>query len=98
MLYIKPLFLIRILHQTTTLHNEYTWIGGCFLFVFYIKPQHFAYLGFHLRGCFLFVFYIKPQHKEDFLASIYSCFLFVFYIKPQPRQFIELNNSVLCPL
>ena len=55
------LFLIPILHQTTTLDIVQRLSYGCFSFQFYIKPQHIERRGPHGVGCFSFQFYIKPQ-------------------------------------
>ena len=57
------MFLIPILHQTTTvmLYNDF--MICCFSFQFYIKPQQFGVPVLTVAGCFSFQFYIKPQHK-----------------------------------
>ena len=92
--YIKPqppevadapglLYLIEILHQTTTGRRDGKSFQSCILSKFYIKPQrNFATDGERLR-CILSKFYIKPQRDwlETFFAS--SCILSKFYIKPQ---------------
>ena len=55
------LFLISILHQTTTVNLLVPIFHGCFLFQFYIKPQQKNRTWPHDFRCFLFQFYIKPQ-------------------------------------
>ena len=79
------LFLISILHQTTTSCLAGGFSQSCFLFPFYIKPQLADANGVLGMCCFLFPFYIKPQRVPVSVAFTISCFLFPFYIKPQPR-------------
>ena len=56
------LFLIFILHQTTTPPLVFQILLSCFLSLFYIKPQ-LDLLYCQIRHCcFLSLFYIKPQH------------------------------------
>ena len=55
------LYLIEILHQTTTVLNDYYKNHGCILLKFYIKPQLTSSIGFLLVSCILLKFYIKPQ-------------------------------------
>ena len=63
---IDKLYLIEILHQTTT--GGWTkWIASCcILSKFYIKPQRPTGHGRELYGCILSKFYIKPQRVERF--------------------------------
>ncbi len=79
------LFLISILHQTTTKNMPSLILMCCFLFQFYIKPQLYDCAVIPIPGCFLFQFYIKPQQVSVGNQTASSCFLFQFYIKPQPR-------------
>ena len=80
------LFLIIILHQTTTKECLlYHW-HRCFLSSFYIKPQ-LSVITFVMQiSCFLSSFYIKPQHMTVVFQSGMRCFLSSFYIKPQPTR------------
>ena len=55
------LYLIEILHQTTTRTSYSCTILGCILSKFYIKPQQEASTFFFVLGCILSKFYIKPQ-------------------------------------
>ena len=57
----EGLYLIEILHQTTTTAWRTFSSKRCILSKFYIKPQHITpdYLSY--RGCILSKFYIKPQ-------------------------------------
>ena len=60
-LYKSVLFLIPILHQTTTREGLEKRIVRCFSFQFYIKPQHSSSANYSACSCFSFQFYIKPQ-------------------------------------
>ena len=77
------LYLIEILHQTTTRGWLTLWIGRCILSKFYIKPQPGAVLCFVGRCCILSKFYIKPQQCAIDCIVRRSCILSKFYIKPQ---------------
>ena len=57
------LFLIPILHQTTTLEARTIALSCCFSFQFYIKPQLYGCLLVKINSCFSFQFYIKPQPR-----------------------------------
>ena len=63
------LFLIPILHQTTTITSKYGQNRRCFSFQFYIKPQHPGREPFHAASCFSFQFYIKPQHDNAWVSG-----------------------------
>ena len=79
----KKLYLIEILHQTTTVWPTFFVSRCCILSKFYIKPQLIA-LSFSLGlGCILSKFYIKPQPIEIFDFFRCCCILSKFYIKPQ---------------
>ena len=77
------LYLIEILHQTTTNRPHVKRFRRCILSKFYIKPQ----LG--LRSikppicCILSKFYIKPQQLRKTHWEFFRCILSKFYIKPQ---------------
>ena len=55
------LYLIEILHQTTTSNRFILTFLSCILSKFYIKPQHNRGNLFLQIGCILSKFYIKPQ-------------------------------------
>ena len=64
--YIRPLkrgllYLIEILHQTTTGYSSGRRPFCCILSKFYIKPQLSASHCLQVWGCILSKFYIKPQ-------------------------------------
>ena len=55
------LYLIEILHQTTTDWRRYPRAGCCILSKFYIKPQLRRLSNYSWWCCILSKFYIKPQ-------------------------------------
>ena len=56
-----PLYLIEILHQTTTFCRATYSYWRCILLKFYIKPQLRIAYGTAANCCILLKFYIKPQ-------------------------------------
>ena len=56
------LYLIEILHQTTTNSAARLSFPRCILSKFYIKPQHLRITKSNTSCCILSKFYIKPQH------------------------------------
>ena len=60
------LYLIEILHQTTTERRNETVFARCILSKFYIKPQRFSTFDSQCLGCILSKFYIKPQRHRVF--------------------------------
>ena len=81
------LYLIEILHQTTTLVQPALFPLGCILLKFYIKPQQRVLKEIRFLCCILLKFYIKPQLSSVRVMTIRSCILLKFYIKPQHRRF-----------
>ena len=79
----EELYLIEILHQTTTIRRVIATSCGCILSKFYIKPQLFVSNNPPTRRCILSKFYIKPQPKYTEHWAFHSCILSKFYIKPQ---------------
>ena len=69
------LYLIEILHQTTTLRDEWFGVPSCILSKFYIKPQPRCRSAWLVDCCILSKFYIKPQ--RDILIK--GCFAVVSY-------------------
>ena len=78
-----PLYLIEILHQTTTDLSIACLYCGCILLKFYIKPQQHAECLVKSYCCILLKFYIKPQLHHEAGRTRWSCILLKFYIKPQ---------------
>ena len=83
------LYLIEILHQTTTHCKCIQFTLCCILSKFYIKPQHEPLASHIPRCCILSKFYIKPQHWRLTGYAHNCCILSKFYIKPQ--QFREAH-------
>ena len=85
----KRLYLIEILHQTTTIRKQGMILDCCILSKFYIKPQHSPRLIVMLPRCILSKFYIKPQRRPQQPSCCSGCILSKFYIKPQlARQWL----------
>ena len=91
------LYLIEILHQTTTCPLLTRRLSRCILSKFYIKPQQLLIVLRETPGCILSKFYIKPQLRSSFSCSSMSCILSKFYIKPQQpnRTLVEPNGCIL---
>ena len=64
------LYLIEILHQTTTCSKLLWLFAGCILSKFYIKPQPYKNYYANKQGCILSKFYIKPQRLFLFLSTL----------------------------
>ena len=77
------LYLIEILHQTTTLPEVAKSLSGCILSKFYIKPQLPESHDDIIQRCILSKFYIKPQRRVVRTVDLLGCILSKFYIKPQ---------------
>ena len=77
------LYLIEILHQTTTHCKCIQFTLCCILSKFYIKPQHQPLASLIPRFCILSKFYIKPQLRCILGYTALGCILSKFYIKPQ---------------
>ena len=89
---IRRLYLIEILHQTTT--DDYRlWLPD-WLYLIEILHQTTTSATVEQcpKGCILSKFYIKPQLLTLILRVSFSCILSKFYIKPQQRFDIEIPN------
>ena len=93
----RTLYLIEILHQTTTtrLHGVQLW--SCILLKFYIKPQQQTSCSLPYLCCILLKFYIKPQLGDGTFKDAKGCILLKFYIKPQ-RGFVSEFSQFSCIL
>ena len=91
------LYLIEILHQTTTKANVGDTPECCILSKFYIKPQPEEEPANDYLSCILSKFYIKPQQKQMMRFSASCCILSKFYIKPQQLNW-EKEVPVRCIL
>ena len=94
------LYLIEILHQTTTHCKCIQFTLCCILSKFYIKPQHEPLASHIPRCCILSKFYIKPQQLREAHWELFRCILSKFYIKPQhlsqmigPSSVVSYRNS-----
>ena len=65
---VLKLYLIEILHQTTTTSTLYVSTICCILSKFYIKPQRNINPGKCIVGCILSKFYIKPQLSPQYMS------------------------------
>ena len=77
------LYLIEILHQTTTSFVEDTDDGALYLIEILHQTTTCGKCEDCLRRCILSKFYIKPQLAIDNPHLAQSCILSKFYIKPQ---------------
>ena len=77
------LYLIEILHQTTTCGKCEDCLRRCILLKFYIKPQLYSFAWPASWCCILLKFYIKPQLVVSAKIVFAGCILLKFYIKPQ---------------
>ena len=68
---ISLLYLIEILHQTTTSLRRFRLYGGCILSKFYIKPQQLLLKKETLLSCILSKFYIKPQLRGRYVRRYF---------------------------
>ena len=89
------LYLIEILHQTTTPQTFEAPLCGCILLKFYIKPQQVVATPIRKISCILLKFYIKPQPSARVRELSKGCILLKFYIKPQLRLERELACCVV---
>ena len=89
------LYLIEILHQTTTTIGNGRLHRGCILSKFYIKPQLRGRSGYSRWRCILSKFYIKPQLNFLYLFITFRCILSKFYIKPQHFDFEKRIDYVV---
>ena len=89
------LYLIEILHQTTTFSLSRSASRCCILSKFYIKPQLYEKQSPVPMRCILSKFYIKPQRRAGCHTRRRCCILSKFYIKPQPKTKAALNKMVV---
>ena len=89
------LYLIEILHQTTTCGKCEDCLRRCILSKFYIKPQRSTLVNGIQCGCILSKFYIKPQRITPDYLNYQGCILSKFYIKPQRRPHCHILPVVV---
>ena len=90
------LYLIEILHQTTTF--DAVDARRPQLYLIEILHQTTTHRGLQQLGksCILLKFYIKPQRYDDVRVPACRCILLKFYIKPQRRGCYLFDFSALC--
>ena len=91
------LYLIEILHQTTTHCKCIQFTLCCILSKFYIKPQQANPELVAAYRCILSKFYIKPQRRNAGHGNTFGCILSKFYIKPQ-LSWIASYSAIRCIL
>ena len=89
------LYLIEILHQTTTM--RLTGLKNTKLYLIEILHQTTTSVVAipDLRCCILLKFYIKPQRRTRRSSLCSGCILLKFYIKPQLAPFVTYLLSVV---
>ena len=90
--FVPMLYLIEILHQTTTMPRRVLLHGRCILSKFYIKPQPWADYAAQGARCILSKFYIKPQPDYCERYQHRRCILSKFYIKPQLTRPVKSSS------
>ena len=91
----EVLYLIEILHQTTTLKRGPFKAVGLYLIEILHQTTTKAKSDYKPAGCILSKFYIKPQQPKQSQHRTVSCILSKFYIKPQPMDDKECLRNVV---
>ncbi len=91
----RVLYIIHLLHQTTTERDHYKNERSCISSIFYIKPQPCPSPWSAACCCISSIFYIKPQQLFDLIDRTQSCISSIFYIKPQLASQIAKNWAVV---
>ena len=78
------LYLIEILHQTTTFWSPIRWLLCCILSKFYIKPQPIRLWNDVGLGLYLIEILHQTTTSWSPIRWLLCCILSKFYIKPQP--------------
>ena len=81
-----PLYLIEILHQTTTARATARSPRKLYLIEILHQTTTSGSVKARTNGCILSKFYIKPQPMDDKECLRNRCILSKFYIKPQPMD------------
>ena len=92
----SPLFLIPILHQTTTRMQGLWYRNTLFLIPILHQTTTRGARSALVKGCSSFQFYIKPQLIKLFIFTINRCSSFQFYIKPQHIEMI-IDQTYVVP-
>ena len=91
------LYLIEILHQTTTQGDVRFAITRLYLIEILHQTTTWTASSLPWRGCILSKFYIKPQLRNSSVYASQRCILSKFYIKPQQGLwlFIRPQSCIL---
>ena len=89
------LYLIEILHQTTTVAGEDIAAGELYLIEILHQTTTFIADDWPILSCILSKFYIKPQPYPAPLFRAHRCILSKFYIKPQQEQWSNSYQNVV---
>ena len=81
----STLYLIEILHQTTTISSPIVTRLSCILSKFYIKPQPWTVVLFWYFVLYLIEILHQTTTRRNVKRSSRCCILSKFYIKPQQR-------------
>ena len=84
------LYLIEILHQTTTCGKCEDCLRRCILLKFYIKPQLRSITSSSVSSCILLKFYIKPQPS---IRRLYLSRLYLIEILHQTTTTLVANGD-----
>ena len=87
------LYLIEILHQTTTCKSHTLGLPLLYLIEILHQTTTRLFLPRHPLCCILSKFYIKPQLPAPTLYPSISCILSKFYIKPQQYRPYDINRK-----
>ena len=82
----RELYLIEILHQTTTPGAKAPGPTGLYLIEILHQTTTTLVASGDFSSCILSKFYIKPQLRRGVFSAFKSCILSKFYIKPQPSR------------
>ena len=93
----NSLYLIEILHQTTTVHEPCFNEFRLYLIEILHQTTTIDFINARDRGCILSKFYIKPQRRPKQSSCCPGCILSKFYIKPQ-RKSVASRRSRCCIL
>ena len=88
--FVLLLYLIEILHQTTTCGKCEDCLRRCILLKFYIKPQLRSITSSSVSSCILLKFYIKPQPS---IRRLYLSRLYLIEILHQTTTTLVANGD-----
>ena len=89
------LYLIEILHQTTTIAVKSVLLSRLYLIEILHQTTTIVCVMKRRRRCILSKFYIKPQQRPPSVALSAGCILSKFYIKPQLQKGYVVQEFVV---